>query len=310
MLKKAPTLKSVEEQTTRTTVKQRYAHLAPKFLANVESDETVSHSQVFQPANPANRVLVEHIIDDLIQPGSTLLGFEHFVDLYERAQKGETCLLTSEHFSNFDLPVLYYLLCKQGALGKTIAESIVAVAAAKLNEENRFVRAFTQAYTRIVIYPSRALAAITDPEVFDREKRRSREINMSALREMVRKKNSGHIILVFPAGTRYRPENPDTARGLPEIDGYMKQFDNILPVGIGGNLLLVNPSNDMSEDYVNEDVMVVKAGHVIAAKSFREQHRSTCPEGMDPKQHVVDKLMERLSGLHGEIEAYRDGLQN
>ncbi|MFP4510613.1 MAG: 1-acyl-sn-glycerol-3-phosphate acyltransferase [Spirochaetaceae bacterium] len=300
----------MEKQTNRITVKQRYAHLAPKFLANVEPGDTVSHNRVFQPANPTNRALVEGIIDDLIQPGSTLLGFEHFADLYERAQRGETCLLTSEHFSNFDLPVLHYLLCRQGALGKKIAESIVAVAAAKLNEENRFVRAFTQAYTRIVIYPSRALAAITEPEVFEREKRRSREINMSALREMVRKKNSGHIILVFPAGTRYRPENPDTARGLPEIDGYLKQFDNILPVGIGGNLLLVNPSNDMSEDYVNEDIMVVKAGAVIAARAFREQHRATCPEGKDPKQHVVDRLMERLSSIHSEIEAYRDGLRN
>lgn len=299
----------MEQQPSRVTVKQRYAHLAPKFLANVDSGETVSHSDVYQPANPANRVLVEAIIDDLIQPGSTLLGFEHFVDLYERAQRGESCLLTSEHFSNFDLPVLYYLLCKQGDLGKKIAESIVAVAAAKLNEENRFVRAFTQAYTRIVIYPSRALAAISDPEQFEQEQRRSREINMSALRAMVRKKNSGHIILVFPAGTRYRPEIPDSARGLPEIDGYMKQFDNVLPVGMGGNLLLVNPSNDMSEDFVNEDLMVVKAGPVIASKAFREEHRAACPEGTDPKQYVVDQLMKRLAELHEEIEQYRDGLR-
>ncbi len=270
----------------------------------------VSHDEVYQPAIPANRVLVEHIIDDLIQPGSTLLGFEHFVDLYERAQRGESCLLTSEHFSNFDLPVIHYLLCKQGELGKTIAESIVAVAAAKLNEENRFVRAFTQSYSRIVIYPSRALAAIKNNDDFEQEQRRSREINMSALRAMVRKKNSGHIILVFPAGTRYRPDNPDSARGLPEIDGYMKQFDNVLPVGITGNLLLVNPSNDMSEDYINEDLMVVKAGPVIASKRFREKHRATCPEGMDPKQHVVDQLMSTLAGIHKEIEEYRDSLAN
>ena len=41
----------------------------------------------------------------------------------------------------------------------------------KLNEENPYVSAFAEAYSRIIIYPSRSLAAIKDPEVYQREEK-------------------------------------------------------------------------------------------------------------------------------------------
>ncbi len=175
----------------------------------------------------------------------------------------------------------------------------------KLNEEDPFVRAFTDGYTRIVIYPARGLEAIEDPEVYARERRRSSEINRAALHELVRCKNQGYLVLVFPAGTRYRPGVPESKRGIAQIDSYMKRFDWVCPVGIGGNLLHVNPSGKMREDWTNEDVLVYKVGELIDAPSFRAYHRAGAPEGVDPKQHVVDQLMAQLEEIHEEVESYR-----
>ncbi len=299
---------NAETGRKRLTVKERYADYVPEFLERSKQADRVSHNEVFQPANEHTRALVNRIVGSLMKPGSRLLGFENLRELYERSQAGESCLIVMEHYSNFDIPCLYYLLMQHGDAGREIADSIVAMAAAKLNEESRIVRAFTESFTRIVIYPSRALKAIVDPARFAIERKRSNEINMSALREMVRRKKHGHIILVFPTGTRYRADNPDSARGLPEIDSYLKQFDRICPIGIGGNLLLVNPSGDMSEDWPNEDIMVYKAGELIDPREFRLMCRAECPTDCDPKQYTVDRLMDRLAELHGEVEAIREEL--
>ncbi len=266
----------------------------------------VSHDSVYQPANDGTREVVNKIVASLMMPGSTLLGYENIRELYERSQAGESCLIVSEHYSNFDLPSLFHLLQEKGEEGEAIARSVVAMAGAKLNEESKLVRAFAESFTRIVIYPVRALQTISDPEEYEREHARSRAINMAALREMVRKKNSGRLILVFPAGTRYRPDKPESARGLPQIDSYMKQFDHVCPIGIAGNLLLVNPSGDMSQDFPQKDLMVYKAGKLLDAKEFREKAREDCPPDEDPKQFTVDRLMAHLSEMHADVAAVRE----
>ncbi|MFP4644964.1 MAG: 1-acyl-sn-glycerol-3-phosphate acyltransferase, partial [Spirochaetales bacterium] len=255
--------KNDNSQQQRLTVMDVFSEYLPLLEQRSKGAETVSHDSVYQPANDGTRELVNQIVASLMLPGSELLGFENIRELYERSQAGESCLIVSEHYSNFDLPSLFHLLQEKGEKGEAIAKSVVAMAGAKLNEESKIVRAFAESFTRIVIYPVRALQAISDPEEYAREHSRSRAINMAALREMVRKKNSGRIILVFPAGTRYRPDKPDSAKGLPQIDSYMKQFDHVCPVGIAGNLLLVNPSGDMSRDYPQKDLMIYKAGELI-----------------------------------------------
>ncbi len=89
------------------TVMQRYGHLAPRFLENMRSQERVTSESVFQEGNKVNRALVEEVLADLMLPGSTLLGFRNLQEAYERAQRGESCLITMEHYSNFDLPNLF-----------------------------------------------------------------------------------------------------------------------------------------------------------------------------------------------------------
>ena len=59
-----------------------------------------------------------------------------------------------EHYSNFDLPCFTQLLERCGAPYQEVADSVVAVAGVKLNEESKLVLAFTEVFTRVVLYPS------------------------------------------------------------------------------------------------------------------------------------------------------------
>jgi len=140
---------------------------------------------------------------------------------------------------------------------------------------------------------------------YEAEKKRSRQLNMAALAQMVRKKHEGHIILLFPSGTRYRPGQEDTRRGLPEVDSYLRAFDYVLPIGIGGNILRINPEGTMAEDFVVPDVMVLQPGQIMDARKFRESVRQGLTAGPEAKQRVADRVMEILMELHRSAKAYR-----
>jgi glycerol-3-phosphate O-acyltransferase len=182
-----------------------------------------------------------------------------------------------------------------------VAESLIAMAGLKLNEESPVVLAFAEAYSRIVIYPSRYFSSITDPEVLAEERKKSNTINRAALNQMVRRKHEGHIILVFPSGTRYREDNPDTKRGLKEIDSYMKAFDYMSLIGLCGNVLHINASGEMSEDILVEEKVIFNVSPVLDCAGFRARARAEMPPDADPKQFTVDRVMDALEKLHTEI---------
>jgi glycerol-3-phosphate O-acyltransferase len=244
---------------------------------------------------------VDSILEDLVMPASALYHFEHLQLLYNYAQQGYSGLILMEHYSNFDVPCLYYFLERQGEEGRRIADSIVSVAAMKLNEESRFVLAFTEAYSRIVIYPQRSLDNLDDPE----EERRARAFNHRAVREMIRCKNEGKLVLMFPTGTRYRPQNPDTKRVLNAVDSYMKSFDYVVFVGIAGNVLLVNPSGEMKEDYPAQDVVVYTVSPPVDSREFRKRYRAAAADGEDPKRAVGRGVEAELARMHVEAEDVR-----
>ena len=121
-------------------------------------------------------------------------------------------------------------------------DSIVSVAGVKLNEESKLVLAFTEVFTRVVLYPSRGLETIRDArERHAAEKRRAR-LNIAAMKMLRNLRKEGRLILVFPSGTRYRPWDPSTARGLKEIDTYLKFYCYMVLVAVNGNTLVPNPS--------------------------------------------------------------------
>lgn len=286
----------------------QYKDTIEHLLINSRKQHVVTKDNVYQEGNKKNRDLVNEILQTLMLPGSGLKGHDNIVDLYEKAKAGHSCIILMEHYTNFDLPNLHYLLEQSDDPGTEISDAIIPIAGFKLNEEDPVVSAFTEAYTRIVIYPSRTIKSITDETELKKETQRSTQINRAALNKIQEVKKKGKIILVFPAGTRYRPWVPNSKKGVKEIDGYLRLFDYMVFIGMNGNILEPNEGDNMIMDVPDRDVVLLTVSPVQTCKEFREKHRKTAPEGADPKQHVVDQVMKELEDIHNSSEAVHKDL--
>jgi glycerol-3-phosphate O-acyltransferase len=258
----------------------------------------VTEQNVYQEGDENVLPLLHRVVETLALPGSGISGFERFEELWEKARAGQSCLLFVEHYSNLDLSALHYFLGKEPGPGREIANALVAIAGIKLNEENPVVAAFTGAHTRLVIYPSRSLAHL-DPVKDRAEIERSNNINRAAVKALMDIKRKGKIILVFPSGTRYRPWDPNTKKGVREIDSYIKSFDYMCMVAINGEVLHVR-EGDMMDDFVSEDVLRFTAGPVRSCVEFRNAVRARAEKAgiEDKKQAVADAIMEELERMH------------
>ena len=281
---------------------QKMSHAAAKI------DET----KVYEEANMQLRPYMWKLLDEAFNSESGLGNLENYKDFYENVVKqGKSGLILMEHYTNLDLPGILYLLEKQGEdWAKDLSSRIVAVAGMKLNEADAGVRAFTEGFTRVVIYPTRSLNAVEGKEISEEEKiaeeQKARKINFAAMRAMDGCKKRGQVILVFPSGTRYRPGKPETKRGLREIDSYLRLFDKMILVSINGNCLRINPDNpdDMLADILEPGKCVFTASPVIDCKEFRNNILDNLSEGVeDPKQKTVDAVMEYLEKQHTEVGA-------
>lgn len=292
-------------------LKEAYGNVFSEMAKLSKAAAKIDETQVYEEANLETRKYMKKILDDNFLPESGLRNVENFKAFYDAITKeGKSGLILMEHYTNLDLPGILYLLEKHGEPWSIdLASRIVAVAGMKLNESNIAVRAFTEGFTRVVIYPTRSLSAVEEKEISEEEKiaeaQRARKINFAAMRAMDSCKKRGQAILVFPSGTRYRPGKPETKRGLREIDSYLRLFDCMILVSINGNCLRINPENpdDMLADIVEQDVITLTASPVINCKDFRNEVLSALPETEeDPKQKTVDKVMEILESQHNQVE--------
>ncbi|MDR2742717.1 MAG: 1-acyl-sn-glycerol-3-phosphate acyltransferase [Treponema sp.] len=266
----------------------------------------ITEHNVYQQAVQEILPLLDKMSDTLLLPGSGIGGFEYLDDAYTKAVSGKSCLLLLEHYSNMDLPLFSYLLRKEGERGKAIADALVAIAGMKLSEESPAVAAFTAAFTRLVIYPSRSLSGLD--AVKDRDEIiRSNSINRAAMKSLLDIKTKGKLILVFPSGTRYRPWDLSSKRGVREIDSYIKSFDYMCPVAINGEVLHVR-QGDMMDDFVSRDVVRMTAGPVLSCAVFREKARAEAEAAgvEDRKQAMVDAIMRMLEEMHVDLEPERE----
>ena len=265
------------------------------------------HAVIFQVGNEQILPFIDSIIAENLLPGSCIQGMEQLAEILAAAKAGEPCLLLLEHYSNFDLPVFHYLLQKAGPKGAELADALLAIAGIKLNESNPVVLAFTEAYTRLVIYPSRSLEILKnnykDPKELLAEVMKSTTVNLASMRALSQLKRQGNLVLVFPSGTRYRPWDPSTKRGVREIDSYIKSFSKMCLVAINGNILRLNAEGGggMEDDLVCEDRVVYTVSPVIECADFREQLKHDHHMGEDRKQARVDEIMIQLEHLHGTV---------
>ncbi len=265
----------------------------------------VTEKNVYQEGNPTNKPFLRQIVQDLVLPGSRIIGSGHLEDLHRLAQRKKACLILMEHYSNFDIPCFFELLERGGESMRKVAEAIVSVAGVKLNETSKLVLAFTEIFTRVVLYPARSFGDITDPRQRREAEKRRAKINIAAMKMLNSLRKQGRLILVFPSGTRYRPWDPSTARGLREIDTYLKFYSYMVTVAINGNTLLPNPNGRMDEDFVAKDVMVYTVSPVRRCSEFRREALRSRNHDEDRKQHVADSVMAALGRLHERTERAR-----
>jgi len=291
------------------SIRKKYLPLISKMMSGIEEQLPVSDTNVYQPGNDALLPAIDTMLSDYLLPNSGINGFENLVALCEASKRGEPCLLLLEHYSNFDLPAFHYLLRQKGPQGKEIADALVSIAGIKLSETTPMVNAFAQAYTRIVIYPSRSLEIIKknfkEPNRLYHEITRSHTINRAAMKCLNTVKTSGKLVLVFPAGTRYRPWDPSSKQGVREIASYIKTFSKFCLVAVNGNVLMINPSGEMEEDLLNEDTVIYTAGPVRDCGEYRSRIKEESHSGDDRKQMLVDQLMMELDEMHNRAEEER-----
>lgn len=296
------------------TLKEKYSDLFVEMVAHSKAAAKIDETKVYEEANLDMRKYMFSLLDDTFSSDSGLGNLQNFKDFYEKVVKeGKSGLILMEHFTNLDLPAIIYLLQKVGEpWADDFASRIVAVAGMKLNEASAGVRAFTEGFTRVVIYPTRSLNAVeakgVSAEDLKAEEQKARKINFAAMRAMDACKKRGQMILVFPSGTRYRPGKPETKRGLREIDSYLRLFDCMLLVSINGNCLRINPENpdDMLEDIIEPGKVTLTAYPVLDCKEFRDKVLSELPVVDDSaKQKTVDRVMQILEMQHNQVEESR-----
>jgi glycerol-3-phosphate O-acyltransferase len=285
----------------------RYRHLFPELKRLSRAENVITEENVFQPANKDIRKILDTMCGECLRKDSEFRNLSHAADFLAKIKEGKKGIILMEHYSNFDLPGIMYLLDRAGPEGKELASRIVAIAGLKLNEDNPYVSAFAEAYTRIIIYPSRSLQSITDPEEYQKEDKRSRMINLASMRALDRVRKEGNAVLVFPSGTRFRPGKPETRRGVREIDSYIRLSDVMMLVSINGNCLRFSEDpKDMMGDVTFEDRLIMTASPVYECSAFREEAKEWAGDTVeDKKQLVVDYVMNRLEIMHEENEKGR-----
>ena len=286
----------------------KYGSIIQKMMAKSQRQHVITEENVWQDGNAGNRRLFYGIVEDLMLPGSSVQGIENLVDLFHRAQAGQSCLVLCEHYSNFDLPCMTNLIEKAHPEGAQIVDALFAIAGFKLNEESPVVLCFTEAFNRIVIYPSRSIEALPDGPEKEEELKLARKINLASMKALSRSKSEGKIVLLFPSGTRYRPGRPETKKAVKEVDSYLKTFDNIVFMSINGNTLHVTSDGSMVDDQAHRDIVLYGVGPVTDCKEFRQASQAVCPEGEDSKQFTVDRVMASLDELHAKYEPLREKL--
>ncbi len=291
------------------SIRDRYLPLLTRMMTKISEQKQVSDKDVYQEGSTELLPFIDQILEDHLLPGSGIEGFANLEQLFERAKRGESCLLLLEHYSNFDLPAFHFILRKSGDPGQTMAKALVSIAGIKLSESNPVVNAFAQAYTRIVIYPSRSIEILKnhfkDPNKLYREIMRSVSINRAAVKALNVEKVRGKLVLVFPAGTRYRPWDQSSKRGVREIASYIKGFENFCLVAVNGNILRINPSGEMEDDMLHTDKVVYTVGAVQKSEDLMAHVKNEHHFRDDKKQELVDHLMEDLEIMHVAAEKKR-----
>jgi glycerol-3-phosphate O-acyltransferase len=243
---------------------------------------------VFQVAQKQNRERFAAIIDDLLLPGSGVEGVENLRHLHELAAQGHPALVLSAHWSNLDVPALYSLLKHRGE--EALFEDIIFIAGRKLTEGCKSIKSMAEMFSRVVI--SAKSSRMSEQEISV-----AMAINKAAQRKIAELQGQGKVFLLYPTGTRSRPDVPRTHRGLREVYNYLRKFEYCVVCGIRGNILPPRDDVDMIDEFPRRNVVVYTFGKVRNIAAWLEELSRRQPAGSDRKQFVVDAIMDEIYAL-------------
>ena len=154
------------------TLKELYGSYLADFAKVSKAAAKIDETEIYEEANPETRKYLTLITKDNVLPESHIINVQYFKEFYDAiVNGGKTGVLMMDHYSNMDLPCLIHLLENYGEDWATdFSKRLVAIAGMKLNEANPIVRALTESFTRVVIYPTRSLNSVLESDASEEDK--------------------------------------------------------------------------------------------------------------------------------------------
>jgi glycerol-3-phosphate O-acyltransferase len=274
--------------------------------SRMNEDNEIDETNTYQPALTANRATLADVMRAGHLPGSAILGADNIQELHRLAAEGKSCIVFCEHVSNMDVPSMYIRFLDHSPAFAEIFDKFIFIAGFKLNA-NPLVKLFAEMFARVVIYPIRSIAGLQENEEGKREQEKAKKINYSATKAIMELKKKGHIFVLYPAGTRYRPWEPESGRGMKETMAYLSIFDHFCCCSINGNNMIPQEHEDMTKEHYDPDVLVFNFGPVTGTKPFIAEINAANPgiDKEDVRQAQADEIMRRIGELHSSAEEYR-----
>ncbi len=279
----------------------------------VGKDRTITPKNVYQPAVNKFRELLHKTISVYLLPGSKIEGLENLDDCFEKLAAKQSVLWLPEHRGNMDVTSFYVLLEREHPRYQALLEKLVYVAGRKLNELSELVNMFTEQYSRLVVVPRRdlLLAKIsqfsTNQEGYQRFLKDAQQINLAAFRQLLRIRNRGYVVVLFPLGGRWKP-NVDNVP-VRETISYMERFDWAYPISMDGNTM---PTGEKMEDERPvHDKVVFRVGKPLNCREYLADRRKLFDEAHkqvgnqagenlekpDFEQHTANEIIQLLEQL-------------
>ena len=101
---------------------EKYAYVFKDLVNLARAENKIDETNIYQEANQQILPIVDKMLEENMLPGSRIEGMEHVRHFLDQIEAGKHGLLLCEHYSNFDLPGLHYLLRQAGEDGKILKQ--------------------------------------------------------------------------------------------------------------------------------------------------------------------------------------------
>ncbi len=250
----------------------------------------VSRDGVLSWADTGLQELLKRISRRLLLPGSKINGIENLQRLVEFAEQGQACILCLNHRSNLDVPTLAAML--QDHSNSELFHKIIWIAGRKLQEDRGLTGILVQGFNRIIVTPP----SWSEQQHTPAELEEARLINLAAHRIIHELREQGWVFALFPTGTRIRPGDKATTQAIPETDGYLKTFDQMVLANIEGCTLPVARDQDLTREIPKLDRICYTFGPVQTTEAWRATAANRFPQ-LDQRSASARAIMDDISKL-------------